>query len=552
MSRFQSKNLYKQKFVRCLTAVLAGVTIFTTTMTAHAGVKEDNIAANQLVAVESNQIPGWPKGPTVSARSAILMELNTGTILYAKNIHNPEYPASITKILTTLIATEECAMDEMVTFSRDAIFDIDRGSNHIALDVGESITVEECLNAILIRSANEVSLGIAEHICGGPWEDFAAIMNSRAKELGALNSNFVNPNGLPNKEHITTAYDMAMIGRAFFSNEILCNITTTRRLHILPSDTQPDDIIEYNQMELIDGGKYEYEYLVGCKTGYTNDARSTLVSCAEKNGMKLICVVMRDEAPYQYQDTIALFDYGFANFQKLNVAENDTKYTVNSGSSFYNGNDVLGNSKPILSLNTSDYIVLPNTVEFTETESTISYDTTSDTQAAVISYTYQDWAVGTASIDFTGTLESGYEFETYLEGENAEGTSAENNAGEQDTPSFGDETVSESTESPKQSADETAGTSLLVKIGKVVLYLFLGLLGLAAIGLIALFIYRYIQIRRRRNRRRRRSYTLRTGSDPYAMVNRDNYRKSQIADAKRRQRAAEAKRRNRRRTARWR
>ena len=92
MSRFQSKNFYKQNFVRCLTAVLAGVTIFTTSLTAHAGIKEDNIAANQLVAVESNKIPGWPKGPTVSARSAILMELNTGTILYAKNIHNPEYP----------------------------------------------------------------------------------------------------------------------------------------------------------------------------------------------------------------------------------------------------------------------------------------------------------------------------------------------------------------------------------------------------------------------------------------------------------------------------
>ena len=540
MSRFSLKNSYKQNFVRCLTSILAGITIFTTSLTVHAGIKEDNIATNQLVAVESNQIPGWPKGPTVSARSAILMELNTGTILYAKNIHNPEYPASITKILTTLIATEECAMDEMVTFSRDAIFDIDRGSNHVALDVGESITVEECLNAILIRSANEAALGIAEHICGGPWEDFAAIMNERAKELGALNSNFVNPNGLPNKEHITTAYDMAMIGRAFFSNEILCNITTTRRLHILPSDTQPDDIIEYNQMELIDGGKYEYEYLVGCKTGYTNDARSTLVSCAEKDGMKLICVVMRDEAPYQYQDTIALFDYGFANFQKLNVAENDTKYTVNSGSSFYTGNDVLGNSKPILSLNTSDYLVLPNTVAFTDVQSTLSYDTVSDNQAAVISYTYQNWPVGTASIDFTGTLESGYEFESYVD--------SSSETGEENTS----EDSGNKTDKPVNESDKTAGTSLLLKIGKGILFFILGLLGLAIIGLIALFIYRYIQIRKRRKRRRNRAYTLSSGSDPYAMVNKDYYRKSQITDAKRRQRAAEAKRRNRRRTARWR
>ena len=186
MSLFSFKNSYKKKLFRCFGTFLAAVTVLTSSLNVHAGIKEDNMATNQLVAVESNQIPGWPQGPTVSARSAILMELNTGTILYAKNIHNKEYPASITKILTTLIASEECAMDEMVTFSRDAIFDIDRGSNHVALDVGESITVEECLNAILIRSANEVSLGIAEHISGGSWEEFGPIMNERAKELGAL------------------------------------------------------------------------------------------------------------------------------------------------------------------------------------------------------------------------------------------------------------------------------------------------------------------------------------------------------------------------------
>ncbi len=538
MSLFQLKNLYKQKFVRCLCMVLAGIIIFSSSLTAHAGVKEDNIAANQLVAVESNQIAGWPKGPTVSARSAILMELETGTILYAKNIHNQEYPASITKILTTLIATEQCAMDEMVTFSRDAIFDIDRGSNHIALDVGESISVEECLNAILIRSANEVSLGIAEHICGGPWEDFADIMNERAKELGALNSNFVNPNGLPNEEHVTTAYDMAMIGRAFFSNEILCNITTTRKLHIPPSDTQPDDIIEYNQMSLIDGGKYEYEYLVGCKTGYTNDARSTLVSCAEKDGLKLICVVLRDEAPCQYEDTLALFDYGFANFRKLNVAENDTQYTMESNHSFYSENDVLGNSKPILSLNTADYIVLPNTASFSDARSTINYETKSDTTAALINYTYQGWNVGTASIDFTGTLESGYAFESYVDGEITENTDYCE--------------IDKSPEESEQLPDKTAAASILSKIGKILLYVLLIILALLTVTLMILFIRRYIIIRQRRNRSRRRSQSLRPSHDPYAMVNRNSYRRSQIADAKRRQRAAEAKRRSRRRTARWR
>lgn len=533
MSIFSLKTSHKKRLVRCFGTILAGITILTSSLTAQAGIKEENMAANQLVAVESNQISGWPQGPTVSARSAILMELETGTILYAKNIHNKEYPASITKILTTLIASERCAMDEMVTFSRDAIFDIDRGSNHVALDVGESITVEECLNAILIRSANEASLGIAEHISGSSWEDFAPIMNERAKELGALNSNFVNANGLPNDDHYTTAYDMAMIGRAFFSNEILCNITTTRKLHIPPSETQPDDIIEYNQMELIDGGKYEYEYLVGCKTGYTNAARSTLVSCAEKDGLKLVCVVLRDEAPYQYQDTIALFEYGFGNFRKLNVAENDSKYSMDSNSSFYSENDVLGSSKPILSLNTSDYIVLPNSAEFSDTVSTISYDTNSATQAALISYTYQNWPVGTASIDFTGTIESTYEFDSYIEGE----TILEEEVPEEDTSVIESETEKK--------------PSVLLKIAKFTLKAILIIFVLALIALIVLFIRRTIIIRRRR-RRRAANRTIRPSNDPYAIVNRDSYRRSQISDAKRRQRIAEAKRRNKRRNARWR
>ena len=254
-------------------------------------IKEENIAYNQSLAVQSNAVANWPTGPVISAESAILMDADTGAILYAKNIHQKEYPASTTKILTTLIASERCSMDEIVDFSYDAVHDIDPGSNHIAIEPGEQLTMEECLNAILIRSANEVSFAVAEHISGTTWQDFGDIMNERAKELGCVDSHFVNPNGLPNEEHYTSAYDLAMIGRAFFANEALCKMTMTHMLHILPSERQPDDIMEVNKMELIPGGKYAYPYLVGCKTGYTDVARSTLVSCAEKDGMKLITVL---------------------------------------------------------------------------------------------------------------------------------------------------------------------------------------------------------------------------------------------------------------------
>lgn len=383
---------------------------------------EERLEMQRAMEIQSNLVDNWPTGPVVGAESAILMEAETGTILYAKNIHQRQYPASTTKILTTLIATEQCTMDEMVTFSHEAVFDTPRDSNHIAIDEGEALTLEQCLNAILIRSANEVSFAVAEHIAGESWHNFAEIMNARAAELGCLNSNFVNPNGLPDENHYTTAYDLAMIGKAFFANEILCQITMTKRLEIQPSDTQPDLILENNSMELIPGRKYAYDYLVGCKTGYTNAARSSLVSCAERDGMKLICVVMRDEAPYQYEDTISLFEYGFSNFEKVNVAQTETKYDIDNTGLFYGGNDIFGSSAPILSLNRDDYIIMPRTATFDDIDSTISYDTAGTNQAAVITYTYHGVDIGIVRLNFNINQNQAQIFDTDLTTDGSEST----------------------------------------------------------------------------------------------------------------------------------
>lgn len=399
------------RFVATTCALCLTIAAFPMTASASRD-KELEIAANQAIPVESNEITNWPAGPIVSAKSAILMELETGVILYEKNIHSKEYPASTTKILTTLIAAEECALNETVTFSHDAVFGIPAGSNHVAMDVGDTLSMETCLQAILIRSANEVSYAVAEHI-GGTWEGFAEMMNNRAKELGCLNSNFVNPNGLPDENHYTTAYDLAMIGRAFFSNETLCQITQMPLLYI---DKEDEDLVDANQMELLAGKKYAYEGLVGCKTGYTEDARSCLVSCAERNGMKLICVVLKEEAPYQYEDTVALFNYGFSNFEKVNISQTETKYNI-EGSGFYSDIDIFGSSKPILSLNQDDCIILPKTIEFEDTVSEISYDMAEAGQVAVINYSYQGVPIGSASVDLATNQKQTYSFEPEVEEE---------------------------------------------------------------------------------------------------------------------------------------
>ncbi len=408
---------------RRICAWLIGFSLLCCGLPASAETVQERILEQQGMTVESNEVPGWPTGPTVTAGSAILMEAETGTILYAKNIHAKQYPASTTKILTTLIAAEQCSLDEWVTFSREVVYDTPSDSNHIAMDVGQQLTMEDCLNAILIRSANEVAFAVAEHITGTSWHDFADIMNSRAEELGCVDSHFVNPNGLPDENHYTSAYDLAMIGRAFFANEMLCRISLTPRLHILPNDHMPYEKLENSKTELLPGRTYGYDDLVGVKTGYTNAARYSIVSCAERDGMKLICVVMRDESPAHYEDTIALFNYGFSNFAKVNVSQVETKYNIDNTGFFYGEHDIFGSSRPLLSLNQEDCIVLPKTVDFSDTVSTISYDAAGEGQAAVIHYSYQGVDLGSVSVDLAAPSDSGYSFESGLlgEGETAEG-----------------------------------------------------------------------------------------------------------------------------------
>ncbi len=351
--------------------------------------------------IESNQIPNWPAGPEIGAESAILMEVNTGTVLYSKNIHAKLYPASITKILTALIAAESCDMNEMVTFSSDAIHSINwREDANMGINAGDSITMEQCLYGLLVGSANEVAYAIAEHISGaGNIEAFSELMNKKAKELGCTDSNFITANGIHDENHYTSAHDMALIAQAFFSNEMLAKMSCTTSYHVPRTATQPrEDMIVWAKSKLLPGKEYEYEYLVGTKTGYTDDARQTLVSCAQKDGLKLVCVILKEETPYQFTDTIELFNYGFDNFYAVNIADNDTHYSIDTSNFFSTDSNFFGNSKPFLEIDPDAYIVIPDNVEFSEVSSEISYDNLENDEIARIYYTTQGINVGYASL----------------------------------------------------------------------------------------------------------------------------------------------------------
>ena len=374
--------------------------------------------ARKALPIASNDYEQWPDGPAVGAQGAILMEAETGTILYEKNIHEKLYPASITKVLTCLIGAEQCDMDEVVTMSHDAVFSIPRDSSNIGLDVNEKITVEQCMYGILVGSANEAANALGEHISGS-MESFAEMMNERAKELGCQNSHFVTTNGLHDDNHYTTPYDMALIARKFFDNELLCKMSSTSTYYIPQSPTQPDEDLYVNSHNkfLYPNGKYYYEYVVGSKTGYTDLARQTLVTCAEKGGMKLICVVMQEESPAQFEDTTTLFEYGFSNFQKLNVVANETEYTVDDDGFFQTEKDIFGSSTPILSINEEADIVLPVTAVFEDAQSELVYDTDNENSVATIHYNYHGIPVGSATIDLAKEEElTVFDFEKQMEG----------------------------------------------------------------------------------------------------------------------------------------
>ncbi len=373
---------------------------------------QEEAEARKILPIQSNEIDNWPAGPQVSAQSAILMDANTGVILYSKNIHERLYPASTTKIMTALLAMENGNLDDTVEFSHEAVFSVPTDGSNMGMDEGESISLEECLYGIMVASANEAANAAGEYISGS-IEDFVALMNKRAEEIGCNDTHFTNPNGLHDPQHYTSAYDLALISSYFFRNEMLCKISNTPRYHFEATATQPDDFYKNNKHKLVNG-EIPYEGILGGKTGYTDDSRQTLVTCAEQNGMRLICVVFKEETPDQFTDTAELFDYGFHNFQVLNISENEEKYNIESTGFLQIGNDVFGSSKPILSIDTDSYVIIPNTVSFQDLDSKIDYSQSDENRVAGIEYSYHDMYVGNAYLNLVTDNASSYDFDTNM------------------------------------------------------------------------------------------------------------------------------------------
>lgn len=334
---------------------------------------------------ETNNIDGWPEGPKVYGNSAIVMDMNSGAILYGKKIDEQHYPASITKLLTVLIALENSSLDDEVLFSQESIDILRSDYASIGMRPGEILSMKDALYATMLASANEVAYAVGENVgklMGGDYNTFIQAMNDRSAELGCTGSNWTNANGLHDDQHYTTAHDMALITSALYQYEEFRTIAQTLTYTIGPTNLVNEErVFQQHHKMLWPGNSNYYEYCTGGKTGYTDKSRTTLVTTADNGTLQLVAVVLQDDGDV-YADTRSMFDYGFNNFSKVLLSGEKMPEEIQS----YTDSD--------------SYVLLPDGVTFDSLDHEITVEDEKEASGR-ITFFYKGQNVGSADVVLT-------------------------------------------------------------------------------------------------------------------------------------------------------
>lgn len=281
-----------------------------------------------LINTTSLAATDYSKDLHLYSNAAILIDADTGTILYSKNSKEKMYPASTTKILTAILAIEKCNMEDIVTVNYSAISIVPSGYSSAYLSAGEQISVQNLLKVLLVHSANDAANVLAEHISGSISE-FSNLMNEKAKELGCKNTHFVNPSGIHNEDHYSTAEDLAIMAKYCMTNQTFRELVSMKTCTI-PATNKSDSRKYANTNDLLNtSSKYYIKECIGIKTGFTSQAQNCLISECSKDNLNLIVVILG--AGYtelgqsaRYVDSTTLYEYGYSHYSIKTIASKDT------------------------------------------------------------------------------------------------------------------------------------------------------------------------------------------------------------------------------------
>lgn len=441
--------------------------------------------------------PDWPSDTGIESEAGIVMDADSGAVLFGQNIHVQKAPASITKILTALVVIENSSLDDTITFSHDAVYNVEDGSgNKNAIEEGDTLSVRDCLYLLLMRSSNQAANALAEHV-GGSRDGFVKMMNEKTAELGCENSHFANPSGLNDDTQLTSVYDMALIASAAYKNDMLLTISKDKSYRLPATKNNPDGVTIQPEHKLLITTDTEspnyYPYAVAGKTGYTSIAGQTLVTYAIKDDRRQIAVTMKSTQATHYQDTIALMDFGFLRFKNVNISENETAYTsgdqpVQIGDNSYQPSD--------LSMDTLAVITLPKDASFADAEKTVVTDLPEDAPqgaVALLSYKYNDRKIGQVYLISASAAEAEANGETASDDGNTASDSAASNTG-----------ASGKSKQAKSSFHLTLPKLPKVSVRTVLIVVVSVLLAAACAALVWLFYRRHQEEKRRQEDRRKR------------------------------------------------
>lgn len=441
--------------------------------------------------------PDWPSDTGIESEAGIVMDADSGAVLFGQNIHVQKAPASITKILTALVVIENSSLDDTITFSHDAVYNVEDGSgNKNSIEEGDTLSVRDCLYLLLMRSSNQAANALAEHV-GGSRDGFVKMMNEKTAELGCENSHFANPSGLNDDTQLTSVYDMALIASAAYKNDTLLTISKDKSYRLPATKNNPDGVTIQPEHKLLITTDTEspnyYPYAVAGKTGYTSIAGQTLVTYAIKDDRRQIAVTMKSTQATHYQDTIALLDFGFLRFKNVNISENETAYTsgdqpVQIGDNSYQPSD--------LTMDTSAVITLPKDASFADAEKTVVTDLPEDAPqgaVALLSYKYNDRKIGQVYLISASAAEAEANGETASDDGNTASDSAASNTG-----------ASGKSKQTKSSFHLTLPKLPKVSVRTVLIVVVSVLLAAACAALVWLFYRRQQEEKRRQEDRRKR------------------------------------------------